>query len=113
VVDVASPEDALLQGFEPFVVEDELYIIEAAADIEVLLTARWGGTAPNGMRIPERDQPLMYRRRIGAGEVVYVALGHTNPEGVSVRGEKVGERRGAWDSPVFREVLRRAITRAL
>ena len=108
-VGVTKPEDSLLQGIEAFETEDELYIIDAADDIEVLLHARWGGVAPNGQRVEDSNQPMLYRRRIGAGEVLYLALGHTNPAGVVTRGEAVGERRGSWSSPVFRGLVARGI----
>ncbi len=107
-VDVTKPGDPLLAGIEPFDVEDELYVIEQAEDLEVLLHARWGGEV-RGLRVDEADQPLMYRRRVGAGEVLYLALGHCNPAGIVVQGVEVGERSGSWQSPVFMELVRRGV----
>jgi type 1 glutamine amidotransferase len=104
--------DPLLAGIEPFDVEDELYVCERADDLEVLLYARWGGTVRD-IRVEIDDQPLMYRRRVGAGEVLYLALGHCNPAGVTTRGAAVAERRGSWVSPTVREIVRRGITWAV
>lgn len=108
-VAVTKPEDPLLEGIEPFDVEDELYVIDAADDIEVLLHARWGGEGARGMQIEGADRPMLYRRRVGAGEVLYLALGHCNPAGVMTRGVSAPERRGSWRSPVFRELVTRGI----
>ncbi|MGE3986183.1 MAG: ThuA domain-containing protein, partial [Dehalococcoidia bacterium] len=107
-VEVTQPDTSLLEGIEPFDVEDELYVIEQADDLDVLLHARWGGEV-RGLRVDEADQPLMYRRRVGAGEVLYLALGHCNPAGIVVQGVEVGQRRGSWQSRVFRELVRRGV----
>jgi type 1 glutamine amidotransferase len=111
-VDVTDGSDPILAGIEPFEVEDELYVCEQAEDLEVLLHARWGGDL-RGLRVETADQPLMYRRRVGAGAVLYLALGHCNPAGVVIRDEIVGQRRGAWDSPVYRELVGRGVSWAL
>src|SRR3984893_12178 len=44
-VSITRPDDPLLDGIAPFDVDDELYVIEHADDIEVLLHSRWGGEA--------------------------------------------------------------------
>jgi type 1 glutamine amidotransferase len=111
-VGVTNRDDPLLAGIESFEVEDELYVCEQADDLEVLLHARWGGDV-RGLEVEWADQPLMYRRRVGAGVVLYLALGHCNPAGVVVRDETVGQRRGAWDSPVFRKLVGRGVSWAL
>ena len=47
-VAIAKPADPLLAGIEPFEVDDELYLIEQHAKIDVLLHTRWGGDAMGG-----------------------------------------------------------------
>lgn len=106
-VHASQPSDPLVAGIESFEVEDELYVIEQAEDIEVLLHARWGGPGPRGEEIAEAVRPMLYRRKAGAGEVLYLALGHTNAAGA------VPERRGSWQSPVFQELVRRGVAWAL
>ena len=108
-VSVTKPDDPLLGGIQPFEVEDELYVIDAAKDIEVLLHARWGGEGARGMQFEEAARPMLYRRKVGAGEVLYLALGHCNPAGVITSDEAAPERRGSWQSPVFREIVARGI----
>ena len=68
-VTVTKPDDPLLTGLgvTSFDVNDELYVMDLAKDIEVLLHARWGGTGVLNITVPEGDQPLMYRRRVGKG----------------------------------------------
>jgi type 1 glutamine amidotransferase len=111
-VDVTNTSDPLLAGVESFEVEDELYVCEQVDGLEVMLHARWGGEV-RGVQVESADQPLMYRRRVGAGEVLYLALGHCNPAGVVVRDEVAAQRRGAWDSPVYRELVGRGVSWAL
>lgn len=101
-VDVARPKDPLVAGIEPFEVEDELYIVEQAGGLEVLLSARWGGIS-GGLSFETADQPMLYRRSAGAGEVVYLALGHCNAAGTA------NERLGSWATPVFREIVGRGV----
>jgi uncharacterized protein len=109
-VSIAKPADPLLAGIAPFEVDDELYVIEANGDIDVLLHARWGGDAM-GRRFDEKMQPLMYRHRVGSGGVLYLALGHTAREfGVpGPAGARQPTLRGPWDQPVFNELVRRGI----
>lgn len=110
-VTVPEPGDPLLAGLGPaFEVEDELYILEPRADFDVLLEARWGGEA-FGRTFPEAPRPLMYRRRVGDGGVLYLALGHCNrPFDVPWPGmPDAPDRRGPWALPVFRELIARGI----
>ena len=78
-VEVTAPSDPLLEGMnQPFEVDDELYVIEQADDdIEVLLHTHWGGEAMR-RTFDYAFRPLMYRRKVGDGGVLYLALGHCN-----------------------------------
>lgn len=109
-VAITKPDDPLLAGIEPFEVDDELYVIEPHGDIDVLLHARWGGTAM-GRTVEEKRQPLMYRHRVGKGGVLYLALGHSAREFETPRpaGPDQASMRGPWDLPVFNELVRRGI----
>lgn len=77
--------DPLTAGVDDFVVTDELYLMRVLSGNEVLLEADWRGTTP---RFAAADwtqgepHPVLYRRRRGAGAVLYLTLGH---------------RRGRWD----------------
>jgi hypothetical protein len=109
-VSIARPDDPLLAGIEPFEVDDELYVIEPNGEIDVLLHARWGGTAM-GQTFAETMQPLMYRHRVGTGGVLYLALGHSAREFdvPSHPGADQAGLRGPWDLPVYKELVRRGI----
>jgi type 1 glutamine amidotransferase len=107
---VSAPEDPLLEGVEPFDVDDEIYIIEEHGNIEVLLETHWGGEAIGGRQIEEGRRPLMYRNRVGDGGVLYLALGHANrPFDTPRPGTLQPDHRGPWEMPVYKELIRRGI----
>ena len=85
--------------------------MDLAKDIEVLLHARWGGTGVLNITVPEGDQPLMYRRRVGKGGVLYLALGHSNRRlGAPTPGRpSVPDRHDSWDMPVYKDLIRRGL----
>lgn len=110
-VKVSRPDDPLMEGIDAtFEVDDELYLIEQRADFEVLLETRWGGDAMS-QSFPEAVRPLMYRRRIGDGGVLYLALGHCNRPFDKPRPEMPDspDRRGPWSMPVYQELVGRGI----
>jgi uncharacterized protein len=111
-VKMTRPGDPLLAGIGDFEVDDELYCLEQCTDdIEVLLHTRWGGEAFGGQIFPEADRPLLYRRRVGAGGILYLALGHANRpyDKPFVDRPDQPERKGPWDLPAFRELVKRGI----
>jgi type 1 glutamine amidotransferase len=111
-VTIDKPGDPLLAGIQPFEVDDELYVIEHSPDIEVLLSTRWGGTALGNQQVPEGYRPLMYKRRVGAGGVLYLALGHSNRRFGPARTDIPGDqpvRAGMWGTPVHRELVKRGL----
>lgn len=111
-VDITRRDDPLLQDIAPFEIDDELYCIETMRDdIEVLMHCRWGGEAFGGRMMETTDWPLMYRRRVGAGGVLYLALGHANRpyDKPFADGPDQPDHRGPWDVPVFREIVRRGV----
>lgn len=111
-VQVTRPADPLLQGIEAFDVEDELYCIENSTnDIDVLLHTRWGGEAFGGRTFEVADQVLMYRRRVGEGGVLYLALGHANRpyDKPFPHLPDQPDHRGPWDLPVYRTLISRGV----
>ena len=109
-VSISAPNDPILRDIEPFEVDDELYVIDVTGDIEVLLETRWGGEALGGRQVEEGVRPLMYRHRVGEGEVLYLALGHCNRPFDTPRPDALQpDRRGPWEMPVYRELIRRGI----
>ena len=110
-VSITKPADPLVEGIKPFEVDDEIYCIEPSDDIEVLLHTRWGGEALGGRQIEEGVRPLMYRRPVGNGGVLYLALGHANRPFDKARPDLPDQpdRRGPWDLPVYKELVRRGI----
>jgi hypothetical protein len=111
LVSITRPADPLVDGVAPFEVDDEIYCIERSNDIEVLLHTRWGGEALGGRQIEEGERPLMYRRRLGNGGVLYLALGHANRPFDKARPDLPDQpdRRGPWNLPVYKELIRRGI----
>jgi type 1 glutamine amidotransferase len=109
-VSITRADEPLLEGIAPFEVDDEMYVIEHAGDIDVLLHSRWGGEAA-GRHFDEEDRPLMFRRRVGEGGVLYLALGHCNRPFDKPRpdGPDLPDRRGPWALPVYTELVRRGI----
>jgi type 1 glutamine amidotransferase len=95
-------------------VEDEQYLVEVTAPIEVLLDTEFEGQAGRfrANPWPRTRHPVLYLRHLGEGSVCYLTLGHC-------RGHydlqplvdfypKI--ERGAWELPVFYELLRRGIS---
>jgi len=109
--------DPLVVGIESFESRDELYLMEHHGELIPLLEARWTGTT-RGFADAEwpDDEPrlVLYRRPLGAGEVVYCTLGHCRGHWDMIHPPHNGARwptveRGSWDVPEFIEILRRAI----
>jgi uncharacterized protein len=109
-VAVNAPKHPLLHDIAPFEVDDEIYCIEHSDDIEVLLSTHWGGEALGGRVIEEGERPLMYLRPVGAGGVLYMALGHANRPFDTPRPDALQpDRRGPWEMTVYKELVRRGI----
>jgi type 1 glutamine amidotransferase len=54
----------------------------------------------------------MYKRRVGAGGVLYLALGHSNRRFGPARTDIPGDqpvRTGMWGTPVHRELVTRGL----
>ena len=112
-VSVADPKDPLVAGIEPFEATDELYLSKAYGDLHVLLDTEFEGEATGFVKRnwARARHPVFYLRQLGQGGVLYLTLGHCRghydmrplmkwyPE----------IERGAWQLPVYYELLRRGI----
>jgi uncharacterized protein len=114
-VEVTAPEHPLVRDIEPFFASDELYLVELFGTPEVLLATNFRGPTP-GFVVDDwserRQRPIMYLQRTGAGEVLYLNLGHARGHYDAPHRTPwypVVER-GAWQLPVFYELLRRGIS---
>ena len=112
-----AEEDPLVAGIESFEADDELYLMEHHGDIVPLLETRWTGTTRGfaDAEWPDDDPRLvLYRHRLGDGEVVYFTLGHCRSHWDMVHPPHNGARwptidRGSWDVPEYMEILERAL----
>ena len=113
-VEVTQPGHPLVAGLEPFDAEDELYLMELHPPFETLLHTRWSGEAKG---FAERDwtrdepRPVMYLKKVGAGEVLYFTLGHARGhyDMRPLMDEYASVERGSWEVPQFQELLRRSL----
>jgi uncharacterized protein len=131
-VRVHSSDDRLTDGMpETFVTIDEPYMVEASDPAcRVLLTAELGpDNSPRGFGFQyEKDTALLpdgktrvmgYTRKVGAGGVTYVALGHahtpsTNSQpfvdpSVDPEGKTPPVLRTSWETDAYVTLLRNAI----
>lgn len=114
-VEVTRPDHPLVAGIEPFDADDELYLSEIHGPVETLLHTRWTGETPLFVdRDWTRDEPrpVMYLKRIGAGEVLYLTLGHARGryDMQPLMAEYPEVERGSWKTPAFYELLRRGLS---
>jgi uncharacterized protein len=87
-IEIAAEDHPVTAGVTDFELFDEYYEFELADDKVDILA--WRRRAGDGVLIP-----VLYTRQVGAGRVVYLALGH------DLR---------AWGEPPFRRLVRQAMT---
>jgi len=113
-VTVSNPDHPLVEGIGPFEVNDELYLCEYHGKLESLLETRFTGKAAGFIEAdwPD-DEPrlVMYIHQVGDGEVLYCTLGHCRSkyDMRPVMDEYPLIERGAWENPIFYELLRRSL----
>ena len=116
-VEGTAPDGWLVEGIESFETDDELYLCEHAdrESLVPLLHTTWFGEAKGFVESDwtgGSDQHLVgYLRELGVGAVLYNTLGHCRGK-YDMRpmiDEYPQIERGAWESPVFYELLRRGI----
>lgn len=117
-VSPGAHDDPLVAGIEPFHANDELYLSELHGAIEVLLETRWFGDSGPGFAEHEwpidEPRPVMYRRPLGDGCVLYFTLGHCRSHFDMIHPPFNGRywptiERGSWELDEFRTLLRRGI----
>lgn len=113
-VTVADHDHDLTRGIEPFETTDELYHLELHGDLHVLLEAECTEESVGFVEAKEAPgtHPVFYIKRHGKGAVLYNSLGHCRGhydlQPMMKWWPKVD--RGAWDLPVFYDLLRRGIS---
>jgi len=113
-VTVSEADHPLVAGIEPFEAEDELYLCEYHGDVRPLLETRFSGKAYGfaDLEWPGGEPRLvMYLHPYGKGEVLYLTLGHCRGhyDMRPLMDEYPRVERGAWELPVFHELLRRGL----
>lgn len=126
-VKVEDPKHPIFKGLpESFEVEDELYLIEVNPSTNRLLTTELPtDPSPPGFGFvydedtsvldDGKTRVLATERRVGAGSVVYVALGHCHAPAnnsqpfvdtsVAENGSTPTTFRGVWDESMFRRII--------
>ncbi|MGK2908292.1 MAG: ThuA domain-containing protein [Sphingobium sp.] len=104
---------AVTEGIEPFEVIDEPYILELRGKGEVLLEARYTGEAPGYVEGPwlvDDARPQLIRHRHGAGEVMYLAPGHSCGK-YDLRPfiDEISVQSGPWASDAYVALVRRLL----
>jgi type 1 glutamine amidotransferase len=113
-VRVAASEHPLVAGIEDFEVEDEPYYCEFFDNNEVLLEASYDvpstGYVRSDFGTDQPSHPQMYVHTEGRGQVLYMTLGHCcGKYDLRPLADVVPIARGAWELPVYYELLRRSI----
>ena len=112
---VTEVEHPLTENISDFDVDDEEpYYCEALGQQIVLLEASYSepslGYVRSDYGTDRGTHPQMYLHSSGAGEVLYLSLGHcTGKHDMKPLADIVPVVRGSWDSPVYYELLRRGI----
>ena len=91
-VDVAKPDDPIMQGITSFPYRSEQYYMHVDPSNEVLATTKFSGE--HAPWIEGVVMPVVWKRRHGAGRVFYSSLGHVSAE---------------FQVPEMREILRRGM----
>ena len=113
-VTVSDPEHPLVKGMEPFEASDEIYLCEYYGEVKPLLETRFVGPFQSGYVENEwlEDEPRLvaYTHPVGAGEVLYITLGHCCGKYDMRPVQDVAQVvRGSWENPVYLDLLRRAL----
>jgi type 1 glutamine amidotransferase len=118
-VEITAPDHPLVAGIEAFETRDELYVCQLFGPLDVLLHTRFSGDCPSfplGTVIDDDLRPVLYLRRSGAGEVVYLTLGHCRSLAELHqlgKADATEDDHGSWELPEFRTLLGRCLDRVL
>jgi type 1 glutamine amidotransferase len=112
LIEVVQPEHPLVAGLGDFVTTDEIYVSQLASDLDVLLDVDYEGPCPGfetDHTVASRH-PVLFSRSEGRGTVTYLTLGHCRGR-FDIADQGIADLgvldRVAWESPQYREVLRR------
>lgn len=113
-VEVSDPGHVLTRGLADFDTTDELYLQEYHGTPHALLHTRFGGATPEFERTDWSADPrqlVWYLKPHGAGEVMYLTLGHCRGryDMEPLMKEYPRVERCSWELPVYYELLRRGI----
>jgi type 1 glutamine amidotransferase len=114
-VKVSDPNHELVRGIGEFETDDEIYLSRIHGKLQMLLHTNFTGAATGFVHEdwPNDDpRPIYYINRVGAGEVLYLNLGHCrghyDMQDIGVPFYPKIEN-GSWDKPEYYELLRRGI----
>jgi uncharacterized protein len=112
-VHITNTEHVMTKGLRAFSTIDELYLTRQTATIDVLMHTSFTGTCPEfaDSDWDEAQVPVLYERKVGAGSILYLTLGHCRGhyDLVPVRSFFPHPERCSWNYPIFYELLRRGI----
>ena len=112
-VRIVRSDHPLTEGLRDFAIEDELYVSERTAPIDVLMAASFAGDCPDFADVlpPNEEVPILYERQSGNGSILYCTLGHCRGhyDLQPIVRYWPHPQRCAWNYPIFAEILRRAI----
>jgi uncharacterized protein len=114
-VHVSDPDHELVRGIGEFETDDEIYLSRVHGNLHLLLHAEYSGPAAGFVEDSWPDdapRPVYYIHRVGAGEVLYLNLGHCrghyDMQDLNIPFYPKIER-GSWEKPEYYELLRRGI----
>jgi uncharacterized protein len=114
-VHVSDPDHELVRGIGEFETDDEIYLSRVHGNLHLLLHAEYSGPAAGFVEDSWPDdapRPVYYIHRVGAGEVLYLNLGHCrghyDMQDLNIPFYPKIER-GSWDKPEYYELLRRGL----
>ena len=115
-VRITRNDDPLTEGIDDFTVEggDELYYMRIFGDVDILMDAAPQGPARGFVerKWPEAARhPVLYRKKIGEGEIVYFTLGHRRGhyDMKPLVDYYPAVEKGAWEIAPYRTILRRGL----
>jgi type 1 glutamine amidotransferase len=93
-VDVAAPDDPIMQGVSSFAYRSEQYYMHVDPSNEVLATTRFSGE--HAPWVEGVVMPVVWKRRHGLGRVFYSSLGHVTSEFAVPEMRTIFERGLLW-----------------
>lgn len=113
-VNIVDHQHEITKGLADFEVSDEPYIATMLTDeAEVLLTARYKGSAPGyvlGTWEDDSPRPQLYIKGHGSGAVLYTTLGHACSRfDMQPLVQETKPLVGPWGEPTFLEIVRRGV----